>query len=490
MQRKEDQRRLLNEQEREETEQQPDEPMLGGEQQGVGFVPAFLPQHNIDDDERCLLERDQDEIVQLTNAPTSGAALTYYVFYLLGIGTMTPWNFFVTAEDYWKYKFRNTTLNETQPDEELTPLQKSFACDLALTATISGTTFLLLNAVYGHHVSLRTKMLGTMLTILVLFGITTGFVEVNTDRWQEQFFLITLIIVVILNISAATMSGALYGVAGLFPSEDMTAVVSGQALGGIITASALLLVLAFDSGPSTTAFVFFIMGAVLILGCIVCYVLMARQAYFKYYLAGGDKFKVISALPPSHSREGEDTGVALEPIFKQVLGKIYVQAACLVLLYATTLSVYPSVTVLMQSEHSANHSEWTDVYYLPVVNYLFFNCGDYFGRLLAGWLQCPKNRHTTLLWTVVRVALVPCFLCSNSSEHQFLPTLVKHDYTFMAMVVIFGLSNGYLTNILLIMAPRSVKQHEKELAASIMAACLSVGMVIGSLVSLAFVQML
>lgn len=100
---------------------------------------------------------------------------------------------------YWKYKFRNTTLNGTQPDEELTPLQKSFTCDLALTATISGTTFLLLNAVYGHYVSLRAKMLGTLFTILVLFGITTGFVEVNTDKWQEQFFLITLIIVVILN---------------------------------------------------------------------------------------------------------------------------------------------------------------------------------------------------------------------------------------------------------------------------------------------------
>lgn len=42
-------------------------------------------------------------------------------------------------------------------------------------------------------------MLGTLCTILVLFGVTTGFVEVDTDRWQEQFFLITLIIVVILN---------------------------------------------------------------------------------------------------------------------------------------------------------------------------------------------------------------------------------------------------------------------------------------------------
>ncbi|XP_030555582.1 equilibrative nucleoside transporter 2 [Drosophila novamexicana] len=490
MQRDGDQQRLLDEeqQQQQEAEEQQDEPMLGSEQRG--FVPAFSPQYDVDDDERCLLvrERDRDEVVQLTNAPSAGAALTYCVFYLLGIGTMTPWNFFVTAEDYWKYKFRNTTLNGTHPEEELTPLQKSFACDLALTATISGTTFLLLNAVYGHYVSLRAKMLGTLCTILVLFGVTTGFVEVDTDRWQEQFFLITLIIVVILNISSATMSGALYGVAGLFPSEYMTAVVSGQALGGILTALAFILVLAFDAGPSATAFVFFIMGALLIFFCIVCYSVMARQAYFKYYLDGGDKFKVISALP-SHSRSDE-SGVPLEPILKQVLGKIYMQAVCLALLYATTLSVYPSVTVLMQSENSASHTEWSDVYYLPVVNYLFFNCGDYFGRLTAGWLECPRSQQTTLLWTVVRVLFVPCFLCSNSSEHHFLPTLVQHDYTFMAMIIAFALSNGYLTNILLIMAPRSVDQHEKELAASIMAASLSVGMAVGLLLSLAFVQML
>ncbi|KAH8402958.1 hypothetical protein KR222_001078 [Zaprionus bogoriensis] len=487
-----DRQRLLVRQQELEEQQEDDEQLLGGGTANEGFVPAFsAPTAGVDhdDDVRCLLEREQDEVMLLSTAPSSGAALTYCVFYLLGIGTMTPWNFF-----YWKYKFRNASLNDSVPydGDELTPLQRSFSCDLTLTATISGTTFLLLNAVYGHHITLRAKMLGTLCTILVLFGVTSSFVEVNTDRWQEQFFLITLIIVVLLNISAATMSGALYGVAGLFPSEYMTAVVSGQALGGILTALAFILVLAFDAGPSATAFVFFIMGALLILGCIVCYVLVDRQAFFKYYLEGGDKYKVISALP-SHSRAGEeagDTGVALEPILGQVLGKIYVHAVCLALLYATTLSVYPSITILMQSEHHASHTQWTDVYYLPVVNYLLFNCGDYFGRLLAGWLELPSNKHTCLLLTMVRVILVPCLLCSNSSEHHFLPTLVQHDYTFMALIMVFALSNGYLTNILLIMAPRAVKQHEKEVASSIMAASLSVGMAAGSLLSLAFVQML
>lgn len=489
MQRNADDRQRLLVRQEEEDDEERDEPMLGGG--GTPFVPAFSAQaegeYNIEDD-RCLLEREHDEVVLMSSAPSSGAALTYCVFYLLGMGTMAPWNFFVTAEDYWKYKFRNTTINGTLPEEELTPLQKSFTCDLTLTATISGTTFLLLNAVYGHHITLRAKMLGTLWIILVLFGITTGFVDVNTDKWQEQFFLITLIIIVLLNSAAATMSGAMYGVAGLFPSEYMTAVISGQALGGILTSLALILVLAFEAGPSATAFVFFCTGLLLIIFCIVCYLVMARQPFFKYYLDGGDKYKVISAQP-SHSRN-EDTGVPLEPILREVMGKIYIHVAGMALLYATTLSVYPAITVLMQSEHFESHSQWTDVYYLPVVNYLLFNCGDYFGRLISGFLDLPTNEHTALLLTVVRVIFVPCFLCSNTSEHHFLPTLIQHDYTFIAMIVIFALSNGYLTNVLLTLAPRSVKQHEKELASSIMAASLSVGMVAGSILSLAFVQML
>ncbi|XP_017131906.1 equilibrative nucleoside transporter 2 [Drosophila elegans] len=460
-----------------------DDEILGTE---GSFVPAFRPQDH-QADERCLLERQQDEVVLISNEPATGRNFTSFVFSLLGIGTMTPWNFFVTAEDYWKYKFRNASINVTDLDEELTPLQKSFTCDLALTATISGTIFLLLNAVYGHHVSLRFKMLGTLSIILVLFGVTTGFVEVNTDKWQEQFFLITLIIVVLLNISAATMSGALYGVVGLFPSEYITAVVSGQALGGVFTALAFILVLALDTGPNTTAFIFFILGGVLVLLCIVCYVIMARQPFFRYYLEGGDKYKVIRAVP-SHSRNEGAEGLPLEPILKQVMSKIYLHVICMALLYTTTLSVYPAVTVLMQSEHE--HSEWTDVYYLPVVNYLIFNCGDYFGRILTGWIERPVNQNTSLLFIVIRMAFVPFFLCSNSSEHNFLPILVKHDYSFIAMMVMFALSNGYFTNILLIMAPRSVKQHEKELASSIMAAALSCGMAVGSLLSLVFVQML
>lgn len=449
-----------------------------------------------EDDMKCMPTIDNElNISEIRNhrqvvdsdAPPDRFNFTYVVFYLLGTATMTPWNFFVTAEDYWMYKFRNTSINGTTT--VLTPMQKSFSSDLTLAASISGTTFLILNAVYGHLVTLKIKMLTTLIIILGIFIVTTSLVEVNTDDWQEQFFLITLFTVVIINVSSAIMSGGIFGVVGLFPSHYTTALVSGQALGGILSALAFILVLAFGAPPNVTALIYFVIGSSLVLLSIICYVIMSRQPFFIYYCEGRDKYKIL-ADTPSHSRS-VNIGVQLEPNIREVFGKIYVEAVNICILFATTLSVCPAVTVLMQSESYGKGYAWNDIYYMPVVNYLFFNSGDYFGRILAGLWEIPRdNPHTVLLLTVIRLLYVPLFLCANSSIHYFLPTLVHTDAAFIIMIITFGITNGYLANINLIMAPRSVMQHEKEMASSIMVASLSLGLAIGSLLSMAFVQML
>ncbi|XP_073821069.1 equilibrative nucleoside transporter 1 [Musca autumnalis] len=451
---------------------------------GVEIVPASIPAPN--DFHNVELQSH----IQMDNAPADKWNFTYLVFYLLGTATMTPWNFFITAEDYWMYKFRNATFNDTDPlGEELTPMQKSFSCDLTLTASISGTTFLILNAIYGQKLSLRLRMLGSLCVILIIFIITTTFVEVNTDRWQKQFFLITLLCVVNINICSATMSGCLFGIAGLFPSQYMTAVVSGQALGGIFTALTFLMVLAFGAAPNETAFVFFSIGIALIFINIICYAIVEKKDFFKYYVEGGDNFKIVYD-DPTHSRT-VDRGVSLEPNVREVFSKIYVHAVTILLLYATTLSVYPSVTILMQSENYGQGQAWNDIYYMPVVNYLFFNSGDYFGRIISGlWERPRKNVHTVLLMVVLRMIYVPLFLCSNSTQHIFLPTIISSDVAFILMMITFALSNGYITNILLNMVPRCVMQHEKEMASSIMAASLSCGLALGSMITMIFVQLL
>lgn len=40
--------------------------------------------------------------------------LAYIVFYVLGINTLIPWSFFITADDYWMYKFREIHENSSK----------------------------------------------------------------------------------------------------------------------------------------------------------------------------------------------------------------------------------------------------------------------------------------------------------------------------------------------------------------------------------------
>lgn len=96
------------------------------------------------------------------------------------------------------FKFRNTTANGNN-SEDLTPMQKSFASDLTLTASVSGTIFLVLHAIYGQKFSHRLKIVGCLIAIFLMFTLTAVFVDINTDQWQEQFFVITLCTVLVLN---------------------------------------------------------------------------------------------------------------------------------------------------------------------------------------------------------------------------------------------------------------------------------------------------
>uniref|UniRef100_A0A1A9WKL8 Equilibrative nucleoside transporter 1 n=1 Tax=Glossina brevipalpis TaxID=37001 RepID=A0A1A9WKL8_9MUSC len=458
--------------------------------ENIYFASPVLPIETQQYNEGFLERRESSDINLSRNIPVDVRNYTYFVFYLLGTATMTPWNFFITAEDYWMYKFRNVNLNISYEElEELNPMQKSFACYLTITASCSGTSFLILNAIFGQRVSIRLKILGTLCTILLLFAITTGFVEINTDTWQEQFFLITLFIVIILNVCSATMSGGIFGIAGLFPSEYMTALVSGQALGGIITALTFIIVLTFGAGdPKITAFTFFVVGSALIMLNIICYAIMEKKPFFQYYINVEENVRSPST---SINADGVSVNATVQLSIKNVLGKIYIHAVAICILFATTLSVYPSITILIESQSYGNGKAWNDIYFRPVTNYLLFNSGDYFGRVIAGIFEKPKNNcYTVLLLVILRTFYIPLFLCSNSSSHSFLPVWIHSDSVFIVMMTTFALSNGYLANILLIMAPRSVTRCEKETASAFMAASLSCGLVFGSILSIILVQML
>lgn len=70
--------------------------------------------------------------------------------------TLLPWNFFIQAEEYWQYKFRNLSSNDTSV---LTPRQIEFQPDIAICSSIPTTIFLVLNAFFSHKWVMRWLMI-------------------------------------------------------------------------------------------------------------------------------------------------------------------------------------------------------------------------------------------------------------------------------------------------------------------------------------------
>lgn len=275
------------------------------------------------------------------------------------------------------YKFRNVTSNSST---DITPIQATFTSDLSFSASVPNTLFLIINAMWGHKVSLPVRMVGSMVIIMVFFMANTALVEVNTDHWQNLFFDITIASVVVMNMATAILSGGLFGIAGLFPSEYMTAVVSGQALGGIFSALAEIVTLTFAAEAKTSAFIFFMIGNVVLFVCLLLYIISSRTLFFKY-------FTVERAAKPPQEERAITNRPAAEPSFRDVINKIWLYGFTEWLVFAVTLCVYPSVTVLVNSELHGNGHPWNDVYFIPVTNYLIFNSGDYLGRILAGMIE-------------------------------------------------------------------------------------------------------
>lgn len=189
------------------------------------------------------------------------------------------------------------------------------------------------------------------------------------------------------------MGGALFGISGQFPSEYITAVVSGQALGGIFASLAQIIALTFGAAPKITAFVYFTIGCIVLAIAILSYMISSKSLYFKYYTV------IRHSLVKSNNRRLNTGGHRKdsEPKFREVLRKIWLYGFSEWIVFVTTLSVYPAVTVLVPSQFHGNGHIWNDIYFIPVVNYLLFNSGDYIGRIVAGMAELVSHKLSLLI---------------------------------------------------------------------------------------------
>lgn len=412
-------------------------------------------------------------------APRDKYRLVYIGFTVLGITTLLPWNFFITATEYWMYKFRNISDPTYDPHDPhtgvRTPLQTFFTSYLSIAANLPMLLSMVLNSLYGHKFSQKKRLYVSLIVMLVIFATTTFFVGIDTDRFQNMFFGITMLMVIVITFFSAIFQAAMFGIVASFPQKFMYSMVTGQAVAGLLAVMIQIISMLNNSGPTESGLWYFLSSTVFLAFAILCYWSMDND-YSRYYLIQlPSEMQISEALPQNLVRSRSD--------LYQVIRGSWQMIAIAIIVFWTTLSVYPGVSVLVVPQHP-NSSFFTGRFFTPIACFLLFNCGDLAGRTTSAYLPFPKSKSNLLLILTILRSVIPFLIIfCNVYPRNNTPVLFKSDIYFPILNTASAFTQGYLFTSSMVMASASSDRDKLELTGFIMTTALGIGLTLGSISS-------
>ena len=446
---------------------------------------------DIEEDEPETVPHDPLETDRLlpSSGPNDNYKLVYVMFYLLGMATLLPWNFFISVNSFWDYKFRD--VNETNPDpnnQTQTELQKEFTSYLAIASNVPNAIFVILNAIFGQRFPLKFRLMASLGSVIVFFSIVTVFSRVDSDSWQETFLVVVLLLVIFINVCTAIYQGGLFGVAGKFPPRYMGAVMAGQAMGGVFPSLVDILFVSVKIEEKDVGFACFLVATMFLIIGFLTFHMGSKTAFFDHF---------ANAWPTLRQEENrEHLRQPAEVATLTILGRSWQYCISVWLTFTITLAVFPAVTVLVESQYLPDQTTWAVKYFTPVTCFLFFNTGDYVGRLISTAMQwpsrTPRGSYMVLGLSLARLVFIPLFmLCNAAPTKRILPVVFHSDAVYVLFMIVFALSNGYLGNMCMLQGPKtSGSSEDQEATAMLLVAFLVLGTGTGSFLSYLLVSFL
>jgi solute carrier family 29 (equilibrative nucleoside transporter), member 1/2/3 len=443
-------------------------------------------------------------MTKIQDIDIKGHDSAYIICFWQGLGNLFPWNAFITAANYFSVRFCGTLFED------------NFENYFSVAFMVSQTVGLALAAKYQGHISLSSRILVPLVVMAAIFVMLTVFVTV--DVGANVLFVLSLVSCFIVGASNAVLSGGLFGFFAYFPPQFTGALMSGQSLGGLaVSLVSLVSIWAGNEGDwcsddddgdceehSTdySALAFFTITCVVLGTCVLSFLALLKLSFTKLFIVKSSAHSAeVSLLQEEQQQHDENTSKALhsgeasesvsvsvsrEKIL-EVFALIRPAAIGVFLSLFLTLCLFPSVTVLIESEKhcSSDATRFNNDLWVPFA-FVVFNLTDLIGRLVAPVFPAGVTASNVWKFAAMRVVFIPLFLLCNVSGTQ-LPVLFQADAFPVIFMVLFGLSNGYLCTLSMMLGPSLVPPKDAGLAGTLMIFSLTIGLMSGAVTSVLMV---
>ncbi|RXN23773.1 equilibrative nucleoside transporter 2-like protein [Labeo rohita] len=428
-----------------------------------------------------------DKMSTREDAPADRGFLVAIIFFILGLGTLLPWNFFMTASMYF-----NNRLNTSEWSNGTVTTRKEYYFNnwMTLLSQLPLLVFTFLNSFLYQRISEKMRIAGSLVFILILFILTAVLVKIPME--EDRFFSVTMATIWFINSFGAVLQGSLFGLVGLLPQKYSAIFMSGQGLAGTFAALAMIFAIASEADSESAALGYFITPCAGTLLTLISYMLLPKLEFARFYLDPKSKsyeLETSSQLLSTDAVEvteksrdasngsvangnpnkgdndaSEEEGVKQAFIMLpsenastqkssvlEVFKKIWVMAFCVTFVFVVTLSVFPAVTVDVKTVY---RGKW-ERYFIPVCCFLMFNTIDWFGRSVTSVLRWPSKESRLFPALVVcRVIFIPLLMMCNVQERHYMPVLFSNDFMFAAVMMFFSMSSGYFVCLSMTYAPQ------------------------------------
>lgn len=435
-------------------------------------------------------------MVKMRNPPADQGHAVALIIFVLGLGTLLPWNFFITASQYFNQRLTVANVTSNNTSVSATANEYNYDSWMALLSQLPLLLFTLLNSFLYQWVKERHRVAFSLMAILLLFSVTAALVQVPME--PDTFFSVTMATIWFINMFGAVLQGSLFGVVGLLPPRYSTLLMSGQGLAGIFAALAMLLSILSNADKNSAALGYFLTPCVATLATLMCYLLLPHLEFARFYLDRSRRDEaqtseeLLSRAEKALNNNNKELEVDRKSVGKPgqnqerssvfaVFKKIWLMAACVTCVFAVTLSVFPVVTVRVQTVYK-DSAGWDKVF-TCVCCFIVFNVMDLAGRSAPSLLRWPSKDSGLFPAAVASRALFVPLLMLCNVENSRLVVIFSHDAAFVAINALFSFSNGYLATLCMAYAPQFVHGADRETAGTLMTFFLILGLALGASLS-------